>query len=123
MHIPLNIPLPPSRTPPEAPFAIGVYSPSPSPIPVRKLHKPPIPDINFIVSTPSPVTKGNHFLIENGKSNESSWESEIKVDELNDEASERLSNSNIRKEGIIADKIKLDEMENLDIKVYPKDRA
>lgn len=124
MHIPLNIPLPPTRKPPEAPIAIGDYSPLASPLPIRKLHKQPIPDINFIESTPSPTPKGNHDgnhgLIESGKSNESdenSRESEIKIDELNS------SNSNERKEGIIADKIMLNEIENLDIKIFPKDRA
>lgn len=93
-------------------------------MPVRKFHKQAIPDINFIESTPSPILRGNHgCLIENGKSDESSSEREIKVDELNEELLKRLSNSNARKEGIIADKIMQDEMENLDIKVYPKDRA
>lgn len=127
MHIPLNIPLPPTRTPPNIPLAIGDFSPLASPMPVRKFHKQPIPDINFIESTPSPVLKGNHVenlvLIESGKSDESSSESEIKIDELNVEASKRSSSSNVRKEGIIADKIKHDEMENLDIQVYPKDRV
>lgn len=124
IHIPLNIPLPPTRKPPEVPIAIGDLSPHPSPMPVRKFHKQPIPDINFIESTPSPVLKGNHgCLIENGKSDESSCESEIKVDELNEELLKRLSNSNARKEGIIADKIMQNEMENLDIKDFPKDRA
>lgn len=71
------------------------------------------------------MLKGNHAenlgLIESGKSDESS--SEIKIDELNVEASKRSSRSNVRKEGIIADKIKNDEMENLDIQVFPKDRV
>lgn len=123
MHIPLNIPLPPSRMPPRVPIAISDYSPQPSPMPTRKFHKPPIPDINFIESTPSPVLKGNHDgnlrLIGSGKSDERSWESEMKVDELNDE---RLSKLNVRKEGIIADTIKHDE-EDLGIKIYPKDRV
>lgn len=122
MHISLNIPLPPSRTPPQVPIAISDYSPQPSPIPMRKFHKQPIPDINFIESTPSPVLKGNHdgnlCLIENGKCDERSW----KVDELNDEASEQLSELNTRKEGIIAETIKHDELD-LDIKIYPKDRV
>lgn len=127
MHIPLNIPLPPTRTPPGIPVAIGDFSPLASPMPARKFHKQPIPDINFIESTPSPVLRGNHAenlgLIESGKSDESSSESEIKIDELNDEASKRSSRSNVRKEGIIADKIKHEEMENLDIQVFPKDRV
>ena len=127
MHIPLNIPLPPKRKPPEVPISNGDFTPQPSPVPVRKFQKQPIPDINFIESTPSPILKGNHdenlCLIESGKSDDSSWENEIKIDELNVEASKRLSHSNVRKEGIIADKIKQDEMENLDIKVYPKERA
>lgn len=129
MHISLNIPLPPTRTPPEAPTGIsnGDFSPLASPIPPRKLHKPPIPKVNFIDATPSPVLKGNHdenlYLIESGKSDGNSCESEMKIDELNDEVSKRSSDSNVRKGGIIADKIEQDEMENLEIKVYPKDRA
>lgn len=127
MHIPLNIPLPPTRKPPEAPIANGDYSPLASPMPIRKFHKQPIPDINFIESTPSPTPRGNrdenHDLIESGKSDENSRESEIKIDELNVELSERLSHSNERKEGIIADKIMQDEIENLEIEMNPKDRA
>lgn len=123
MHIPLNIPLPPSRTPPQVPIAISDFSPQLSPVPIRKFPKQPIPDINFIESTPSPVLKGNHdenlCLIESDKSDERSWKS--KIDELNDEALERLSKSNIRKEGIIAETIKHDELD-LDIRIYPKDR-
>jgi hypothetical protein len=120
IHIPLNIPLPPARKPPEVPIAIADFSPQASPMPVRKFHKQPIPDINFIESTPSPVLKGNHdCLIENGTSDESRRESEIKIDELNVEPSEL----NVRKEGIIADKIEQHEMEHLEIKKYPKDRA
>lgn len=127
MHIPLNIPLPPTRKPPEAPIAIGDYSPQASPTPMRKFRKQPIPHINFIESTPSPTPKGNrdenHVLIENGKSDENCEETEIKIDELNVELSERLPNSNERKEGIIAGKVMQDEIENLDIKMLPKDRA
>lgn len=123
IHIPLNIPLPPARKPPEVPIAISDFSPLPSPVPARKFHKQPIPDINFIESTPSPVLKGNHdenhCIIENGISDDSSRESEIKIDELNVEP----SSLNARKEGIISDKIGQDEMEDLDIKVYPKNRA
>lgn len=121
IHIPLNIPLPPTRTPPKVPKD---FTPLPSPMPSRKPHRQTVPEINFIESTPSPVLRGNHHgnrdLIENG---EIARESEIKVDELNDELEKRLSSSNVRKEGIIADKIMLDEMENLDIKKYPKDKA
>ena len=122
MHIPLNIPLPPSRKPPNVPISLGDFIPQPSPVPLRKFHKQPIPDINFIESTPSPTLKGNHVenhcLIENGKSDEiSRRENEIKIDELNVEA----SNPNVRKEGIIADKIQ--QHEHLDIKIFPKDRA
>lgn len=121
MHIPLNIPLPASRTPPNVPITLGDLSPQPSPVPLRKYHKKPIPNINFIDSTPSPSLKGNHAenhcLIENGESDETCrQESEIKVDELNVEA----SNLNARKEGIIADKV--EQHERLDIKVFPKDR-
>lgn len=129
MHIPLNIPLPPTRKPPEEPIANGDYSPQASPMPMRKFHKQPIPDINFIESTPSPTPpRGfpdeNHCLIENGKSDEKSREGEIKIDELNVELLEqRLSNFNERKEGIIADKIMQDEIENLEIKMFPKDRT
>ena len=127
VHIPLNIPLPPTRKPPEAPIANGDYSPMVSPMPMRKFHKQPIPGINFIESTPSPAPRaahdGNLSLIENGKSDEKSRENEMKVDELNEELSERLSNANERKEGIIADKIMQDEIENMEIKTFPKDRA
>lgn len=124
IHIPLNIPLPPARNPPEVPVAISDFTPLPSPVPARKFHKQPIPDINFIESTPSPELKGNHdenhCIIENGISDDSSRESsEIKIDELNVEP----SNLNVRKEGIIADKIGQAEMDALDIKVYSKDRA
>lgn len=123
VHIPLNIPLPPARKPPEVPIAISDFTPQPSPMPSRKFHKQPIPDINFIESTPSPVLKGNHdenqHLIEYVKSDESSRESEIKIDELNVEPSDL----NVRKEGIIADKIRQEEMEDWKIKVYAKDRA
>lgn len=122
IQMPLNIPLPPARKPPEVPITFSDFSPQASPAPVRKLHKQPIPDINFIESTPSPELKGNHgenqCLIENGKSDDSE-ECEIKIDELNVEP----SNLNVRKEGIIADRIKADEMEDLEIKVNPKDRA
>lgn len=122
MHIPLNIPLPPARKPPNVPISLGDFSPQHSPIPLRKFHKQPIPDINFIESTPSPILKGNHdenhCLIENGKSDESSLQDgEIKIDELNVEA----SNINVRKEGISGDKI--EQNEYLDIKIFPKDRA
>lgn len=121
MHIPLNIPLPPSRQPPNVPITLGDFSPQHSPVPLRKFHKQPIPDINFIESTPSPTLKGNHVenhcLIEKIESDETCRESEIKIDELNVEASK----SNVRKEGIIADKI--EQHEHLDIKVFPKDRA
>lgn len=124
IHIPLNIPLPPTRTPPKVPIAVGDYTPLSSPIPTRKPHRQTVPEINYIESTPSPVLRGNHHgnrdLIENG---ESAMESEIKVDELNNELEMRLSGSNVRKEGILADKIMLDEMENLDIKKHPKDKA
>lgn len=123
IHIPLNIPLPPARKPPEVPIAISDFSAHSSPMPARKFHKQPIPDINFIESTPSPVLKGNHdcFIENGGISDESSSRdsSETNVDELNVEPSEL----NVRKEGIIADKIEKHEMEQLEIKVYPKDRA
>lgn len=125
MHIPLNIPFPPVRKPPNVPpISLGDFSPQHSPVPLRKFPKKPIPDLNFIEATPSPILshKGNHDenyrLIENGKSDEGSrQDGEIKIDELNVEA----SNLNVRKEGIIADKIKQDE--HLDIKIFPKDRA
>lgn len=122
IHIPLNIPLPPARKPPDVPAAISDFTPLSSPMPVRKFHKQPVPDINFIESTPSPILRGNHdenlWLIENCKSDESSRESEIKIDELNVEP----PSLNVRKEGIIADKIKQHEMEDLEIQVYLKDR-
>lgn len=93
---------------------------------MRKNHKKPIPDINFIESTPSPVLKGNHeddyFLIENGNDNENTRQSEIKIDELNVQLANHLSDFSVRKEGIIADKIHQDEMGNLEIKVHPKER-
>lgn len=121
MHIPLNIPLPPARKPPNVPISLGDFSSQHSPIPPRKFHKQPIPDINFIESTPSPILKGNqdenHCLIENGKSDENRQNGKIKIDELNVEA----SNLNVRKEGISGDKI--EQNEHLDIKIFPKDRA
>ncbi|KAL7031736.1 hypothetical protein ACKWTF_007114 [Chironomus riparius] len=145
-HISLNIPLPPTREPPCPPIETD-YTPQQSPVPCRKLHKQPIPDINFIESTPSPIPKGNHFendydyyannfnmknvsLIENDfDANENTvdvdknsdgkhQENEIKIDELN----VKLSDVNVRKEGIISAKIKHEELEELEIKVYPKDK-
>jgi len=115
--------LPPARKPPEPPIENG-FSPQPSPMPIRKLHKQPIPDINFIESTPSPVLKGNqhHHGSEDSNNNsliEIGRESEIKIDELNN----RASNSNVRKEGIIADRVRHDDELELDIKVYPKGRT
>jgi hypothetical protein len=123
IHIPLDIPLPPTRVPPpiEADF-----TPQPTPIPYRKFQKQPISNINFIDATPSPILEGkrtdwnnnekNISLIENVGNNHS--ESEIKIDELN----VNLVKSNVRKEGIISEKIKHEELEDFEIKVYPKDR-
>lgn len=139
-HIPLNIPLPPTREPPCPPIETD-YSPQQSPVPCRKLHKKPIPDFNFIESTPSPTPKGNHHengnndahcidnfssmrnvsLIENdidGNDVVEQPDDEIKIDELN----VKLADVNVRKEGIISEKIKHEEMEEFEIKVYPKDR-
>ncbi|CRK93044.1 CLUMA_CG006546, isoform A [Clunio marinus] len=122
-HIQLNIPLPPTRKPPEAPIASADFSPQQSPVPIRKFHRQTIPDINFIESTPSPILKGNHnetqFLIESNESNDiRNRESEIKIDELHVEP----SSLNMRKEGIIAERINVGEMEEFQIKIYPKDR-
>lgn len=118
MHIPLNIPLPPTRAPPDLPLAVGDFSPQASPIPTRKFHKQPIPDINFIESTPSPVLKGNHDPDCSLIGSEGARESEIKIDELNDEP----ANLNARKEGIIAERIEPDGAESFEIKVFAKDR-
>jgi hypothetical protein len=122
-NFPLNIPLPPARKPPTVPISLGEFSPQHSPVPLRKFPKQPIPGLNFIDSTPSsPIPKGNydenHCLIENVKSDENSQhDGEIKIDELNIEA----SSLNVRKEGIIADKIEQDD--SFEIKIFPKDRA
>lgn len=118
-HIPLNIPLPPTRTPPELPIAISDFSPRASPMPARKFHRQPMPDINFIESTPSPVLKGNHDANLGLIESESARESEIKIDELNDEPADE----NARKEGIIAERIEPDGEEDFEIKVWPKDRV
>lgn len=125
IHIPLNIPLPPTREAPQPPVEAD-FSPQQSPIPHRKMHKQPIPDINFIESTPSPVLKGNHdedadanpHLIENKRNDENNHEKEIKIDELNIGGAK----SNVRKEGVISEKIKHEENEAFEIKSYPKDR-
>lgn len=136
IHIPLNIPLPPTREPPQPPIESD-YSPQQSPMPCRKFHKQPILNINFIDLTPSPmpspVLKGkdysnNHHhqlvanlhLIENQRNNsdESNHENEMKIDELN----VLIESSNVRKEGIISEKIRNEELEDLEIKTHPKDR-
>lgn len=130
-NIPLNIPLPPTRIPPKPPIE-NDFSPQQSPVPCRKHHTQPIPNINFIESSPSPTLEGNHEddfnmksarLIEdeNGIGCGGSWqqrESEIKIDELNDS----LADVNVRKGGFISEKIKHEDLEELEIKVYPKDR-
>lgn len=133
IHIPLNIPLPPTREAPQPPVEAD-FSPQHSPIPLRKMQKQSTPNINFIESTPSPVLKGNHedcnnddgadmnsHLIENKRNDnvENNHESEIKIDELN---SEIEAISNVRKEGVISDKIKNEEIEEFEIKSFPKDR-
>lgn len=126
--IPLNIPLPPTRQAPQPPVAAD-YSPQQSPMPTRKFHnKQPIRNINFIDDlTPSPVPKGNQNdhhrqltdanlrLIENQRNNH---ENEIKIDELN----VIIEGSNVRKEGIISEKINNEELEDFEIRSHPKDR-
>jgi hypothetical protein len=130
----LNIPLPPTREAPQPPIEAD-YSPQQSPMPCRKFHKQPIPDINFIELTPSPVLKGNHaaenyqqqldanlaHLIENQRNNEekekNNQECEIKIDELN----VKIESSNVRK-GIMSDRIGNEELEDLEIGTFPKDR-
>lgn len=131
--IALNIPLPPTREAPQPPIEAD-YSPQQSPMPCRKFHKQPIPDINFIELTPSPVLKGNHaeenyqqqldanlaHLIENQRNNDeekNNQECEIKIDELN----VKIESSNVRK-GIMSDKIASEELEDLEIGTFPKDR-
>lgn len=135
IHIPLNIPLPPTREPPQPPVEAD-YSPQHSPIPLRKMQKQSTPNINFIESTPSPVLRGpggNHedynsddeadidsHLIENKRNDvENNHESEIKIDELN---SGIQAIWNVRKEGVISDKIKNEDIEEFEIKSFPKDR-
>jgi hypothetical protein len=133
--IALNIPLPPTREAPQPPIQAD-YSPQQSPMPCRKFHKQPIPDINFIDLTPSPVLKGNHVgenyqqqldanlaqhLIENQRNNDeekNNHECEIKIDELN----VKIESSNVRK-GIMSDRIASEEFEDLEIGTFlPKDR-
>lgn len=126
IHIPLNIPLPPTREAPQPPVA-AAYSPQQSPMPLRKFHKQPIRNINFIDDlTPSPIPKGNHNdhhrqltdvnlrLIENQRNNH---ENEIKIDELN-----VIIENSVRKEGIISEKINNEELEDFEIRSHPKDR-
>jgi hypothetical protein len=118
----LNIPLPPTREPPRPPIE-NDFSPQHSPIPCRKHHTQPIPNINFIESSPTHTPLGNHeddddFNIRALRLIESSGEKEIKIDELND----RLTDRNERKGGFISEKIKHEDLEDLEIKVYPKDR-
>lgn len=128
VHIPLNIPLPPTREAPQPPVEAD-YSPQQSPVPMRKFHKQPIRNINFIddlTPSPLPLPKGNHNdhrqltdansrLIENQRNNH---ENEIKIDELN----VIIESSNVRKEGIISEKINNEELEDFEIRSHPKDR-
>lgn len=132
IHIPLNIPLPPTRFPPQPPVEAD-FSPQHSPIPLRKMQKQSTANINFIESTPSPVLRGNHedcnnddepgmdsHLIENKRNDvENNRESEIKIDELNSGMEELL---NVRKEGVLSEKIKSEEIEEFEIKSFPKDK-
>lgn len=130
----LNIPLPPSREPPRPPIETD-FSPQQSPLPCRMIEKQPIPGINLIQSTPSPTLKGNHkngnddndeniHLIESNRCDDgdgdenNQQEGEIKIDELHVE----VSDLNVRKGGIISEKIKHEELEDFEMKVYPKDR-
>jgi hypothetical protein len=135
IHIPLNIPLPPTRAAPQPPVEAD-FSPQHSPIPLRKMQKQSTPNINFIESTPSPVhRKGNQnhedcnnddeadmdsHLIENKRNDgANNHESEMKIDELNS-GIEVLSN--VRKEGVMSEKIKSEEIEEFEIKSFPKDK-
>lgn len=145
IHIRLNIPLPPTREAPLPPVETD-YSPQQSPMPLRKFHhnKQPILNINFIDLTPSPVVvipMGNHngkiysndddqqqqqqlidanlLLIENQRKSNDDVESEIKIDELNVIIE---SSNNVRKEGIISEKIRNEELEDFEIRTHSKDR-
>lgn len=124
VHIPLS---PPNRVPPAIPIvAVNEITPQHSPSPVRKMMS--IPEITIIHASPFPTSKGD---FEEDCSNNNSMdiiennnENEIKIDELNDPiASESSVTTNVRKEGIISDKINHHETKDFEYKVFPKEKA
>ncbi|CAO1396998.1 unnamed protein product [Diamesa serratosioi] len=127
VHIPLS---PPNRVPPSVPIvAITEFTPPRSPSPVRKMMS--IPEITILHASPSPTPK-EAFDEEDGSFNsnnsmniiENNNENEIKIHELNDPiASESSTTTNVRKEGIISDKINHHETKDFEYKVFPKEKA
>lgn len=99
--------------PPPAPKHIEDDESQHSPIPSRKPHVTEVPDINFIEATPSPVLKGNNNEILDPKND--------LIDELN-VISNTSSERNIRKKGVISDKISHNDTINIEISVFLKDR-
>lgn len=125
VHIPLT---PPNRVPPAIPIvAVDVITPQHSPSPVRKMMS--IPEITIIHASPFATSKG--AFDEDFSNNDNSMaiiennnENEIKIDELNDPiASESSVTTNVRKEGIISDKINHHETKDFEYKVFPKEKA
>ena len=131
VHIPLS---PPNRKPPSVPIvAVTEITPQHSPSPVRKMMS--IPEITIIHASPFPTSKDvfEDDCINNNNNNninnsmdiiENNNENEIKIDELNDPiASESSATTNVRKEGIISDKINHHETKDFEYKVFPKEKA
>ncbi len=109
-----SIPPPPKRTPPAIPHhhqQSEEFSSRLSPVPSRK-QKTPIPNINFIEATPSPILKRNHNEM---------FESDT-IDELNI-VSNSTTNKNSRKRGVISDKINDKETISIEIPVFLKDKG
>lgn len=126
VHIPLS---PPNRVPPSVPIvAVTEITPQHSPSPVRKIIS--IPEITIVHASPFPTTKGSFEEECSFNSNnsmdiiENNNENEIKIDELNDPiASKSSTTTNVRKEGIISDKINHHETKDFEYKVFPKEKA
>lgn len=125
VHIPLS---PPNRVPPSVPIvAVTEITPQHSPSPVRKMMS--IPEITIIHASPFPSSKDTFDEDCSNNNNsmdiiENNNENEIKIDELNDPiASESSVITNVRKEGIISDKINHQETKDFEYKVFPKEKA
>lgn len=82
------------------------FSPLHSPMPLRKPYVTPVPDINFIEATPSPILKTTHA------------DFEVKIDELN--VATRLS-LHKRKEGVLSDKINQKDNKLVEVNAFHKD--